>query len=151
MFCREPPGGLLIPDGNASTGVTDSMTIPDLGGVTRLRVHVTIDHGFAGDLIVELEHVDSERVALLLDAPGHPITEYGCDKANVNCVFDDTAVLEAELMCNPTPPAIGGTVLPIDPLLPLALDAVDGTWELSVYDEIFEVQGRLLRWCLEFR
>lgn len=145
-----PPGGLLIPDGQATNGVTDTMTVPDLGGISDLRVHLTIEHGFVGDLIVELEHVDTEDFALLLDAPGHPITEYGCDKPNVDCIFDDSARAQAELMCNASPPAIGGPVLPIDPLQPLALDDVGGTWELTVADEIFEVQGRLMRWCLEF-
>jgi len=150
LFCRTPAGGLPIPDGDADTGVTDAMTIPDLGGVTRLRARVTIEHGYVGDLIVELVHVDTDGVALLLDAPGHPVSEYGCDKPNVDCVFDDTAGTDAELMCNATPPAIGGAVLPIDPLEPLALDDVAGTWELTVWDEIFEVQGRLVGWCLEF-
>lgn len=50
----EASPALAIPDAD-ETGVTDTITVPDLITVAELRVDVDITHTYRGDLVVELE------------------------------------------------------------------------------------------------
>ncbi len=56
----ESSPNLDIPD-NDETGVSDTIRVPDSGVVRKLRVTLNIEHGYVGDLVVELKHNGTTR------------------------------------------------------------------------------------------
>jgi len=58
---HEGPGGLAIPDGDA-TGVTATITLDSEGSVGAVTVFVEIEHTYIGDLTITLTHGDRTEV-----------------------------------------------------------------------------------------
>ena len=62
--------------------------------------------------------------------------------------FDDEAGRIAQNECPNSPPAIDGSVKPLDPLSSFAGEHSNGTWQLNVADLVSQDTGSLLGWCL---
>ena len=73
-------------------------------------------HAFVGDLTVTLTHQETGTTVTVLDRPGVPATTFGCPRMDVLAVLDDEAIAPVESQCATTPPAIGGTFTPNNPL-----------------------------------
>ena len=124
--------GVPIPDlGN----VIDTITVTQTGTITDVNVLVQVSHGYTEDLDVRVQHL----------ATGQWLVRDECGTSNdVDAVFDD----EGSLLSCSNDPAIGGDVIPEEPL-----DAYDGLealgdWNLQIYDDTNGTAGTLEHWCV---
>ena len=146
VYCDTLTGPLAIPDSDED-GIADLITIPDDVTIATLRVHVQVDHSWVGDLVIDLVHVDTLTVAVLLARPGE--SPVGCSGDDVDCAFDDHAATSADDQCNSSPPAISGSVVPTDPLALFSGESSAGDWMLFVSDHGAGDTGALRHWCVE--
>lgn len=144
LICSEP--GMSIPDGDPA-GAHDILTVSATGAITDLDVYLEATHSYVGDLIVELQHVESGASATLIDRPGYPATTYGCDGEDIEATLDDEAADPVEEQCAESP-AIGGTVIPHTPLSAFDGENLAGNWKLTVIDSETLDTGTLVKWCL---
>lgn len=143
--CSTPK--VSIPDNN-TVGVTDTLDIDEVSVLGGLRVLVDAGHTRVGDLVMTLSNGD--RSVVLLDRPGVPVTSLGCLADDIDATFEDDASGEAETMCNPAPPAIAGSVRPLQALdTRFAGESFAGTWTLTVADRAGTQTGTLVNWCLQ--
>ncbi|MEM6640720.1 MAG: DUF4215 domain-containing protein [Pseudomonadota bacterium] len=138
-----------IPDNNG-TGVSSSIAMPAGGNLDDLDVSLVVDHTWVGDLIVTLRHNDTGTSAVLIDRAGLPAINpnFGCGNANVDVTLDDAAGTAVEDQCSGTPPAIGGTQSPNNPLSAFNGEGVGGTWTLTVSDNAGQDTGSIIEWCV---
>lgn len=144
-------GSVAIPDNNP-TGITS--TLPgSAGNINDLNVTLQINHTWVGDLIVTLRHDPVGGPAgtpvVLIDRPGVPASTNGCSANDVNVVLDDSGTAPVEPACSTTPPAIGGTLTPNNPLSAFNNQDFAGNWVLTVSDVVSIDTGSLVRWCLQ--
>ncbi|MGH7790124.1 MAG: proprotein convertase P-domain-containing protein [Candidatus Binatia bacterium] len=150
-FCDTLPGPASIPDGNAG-GLLNEIVVPPTGQtVVDLNVTLAVAHTYVGDLRVTLTHVNSGRSIVLLDRPGLPGLEFGCQLDDIDATFDDASQRPAEARCLEGPPwaAIDSSMQPTEPLATFGGDSLAGTWRLNVADVATQDTGALLGWCLE--
>jgi hypothetical protein len=133
--------GLPIPDAPAQ-GVMAVIEMRDAGTVLDLDVALRVEHGFVGDVRVELVH-DGTTVVLVDQPDGG-----GCAGANLEVALDDEET--APILCGDAVPAVGGRATPLEPLAAFDGGAIAGTWTLVVTDLRTEVAGTLTSWCLDF-
>lgn len=146
--CSQPNVG--IPD-NSGAGVSDGLTLTDPGTLTALDALLVINHTWVGDLIVTLTNNSTGTSAVLLDRPGLPLINptFGCGNSNIDVTLNDSAATAAEDQCSTTPPAIGGTQRPNNPLSVFNGEAASGSWTLNVSDNAGADLGTLVEWCLD--
>ncbi len=142
-FCATPNAS--IPD-NSQTGVSSTITIPLGGSITDLDVDVVASHTWPGDLIFTLTK-DATSV-VIIDRPGVPASTFGCSTDNVDATLDDASATPVETTCNASPPGIGGTLKPENPLSAFNGQNRAGTWTLKVTDNFSGDTGALTSWCL---
>ena len=142
-FCATP--NAAIPDNN-QTGVSSTITIPLGGSITDLDVDVVAAHTWPGDLIFTLSK-DATSV-VIVDRPGVPASTFGCSVDNVDTTLDDASATPVETTCNASPPGIGGTLKPNNPLSAFNGQDRAGTWTLKVTDNFAGDTGSLTSWCL---
>ena len=141
-YCRSP--GLSIPDGDAN-GVTDTITVSDSFRVGDLDVSLQVDHTWVNDLVITIEHVDTNKSATLISRPNRSSGGW-CPHDDIEATFDDEAA--STPTCNSPPPAIAGDAQPLSPLSVFDGDDVSGTWRIRVVDAIAGDSGTLVSWCL---
>ncbi len=112
----------LIPDQNPAGTVAEIVVPGDQGPILidDLDVDAIIEHGWQGDIVVELIHVDSGTSAILMNRPGDPEIPLGFSVPNignpfkfVDFLFDDEA---------PAPYDFASVKLP-------GLENVSGAWQ----------------------
>ncbi len=138
-----PDGGLRIPEGRGSRGVTtSSLEVPEGGSILDLDVVMSFSHTFLSDLDITLIAPDGTRILLISqegrfrDADGSPIE------------LDD----EASRSFDQAPAPFGGVWKPSEQALS-NLDGLDqaGTWTLEFEDFEFLDTGFLFSWSLEIQ
>ena len=130
-----------IPDGSgtatpgAAAAVTVSVT--DAAAITHVRCSIYVPHGFQGDLLVTLTHVDTGHTATLIDRPyvpqtplGFPAPDYGTAASMMQ--FDDT----------------GASVYDVPNVVPPGLSGVGGVWKPQVSLAAFNGESGLGTWRL---
>ena len=143
-ICRAPHS--VIPD-NSTVGARDVLAIDDAIGLVDLKLVIKASHGWTGDLSFTLSH-DGSSVNVI-DRPGvQTESPYGCMYRNVDVILDDAASTSVQSQCEPTPPAIGGTQQPNQPLAAFAGHALGGEWMLTATDSGDGIVGTLDEWCL---
>jgi hypothetical protein len=143
VVCSNPLA--TIPDGDAM-GVSDTIQILAAGRITDVNVVLRVSHGWAGDVKAELTHGSTTRT--LLDRPGVPETQWGCDGRDIDATLDDEGTNPAESACRSTAPAISGVLTPDQRLAVLDGQGIGGTWTLRVVDVAPAFGGKLVEWCL---
>lgn len=124
----------------AAVPVSSVVNIPTSATITDVIVsNIDITHTWVGDLIITLEH--GGTTVTLMDQPGLPASQFGCDEDDILASFDDAASNLVENECANTTPTISGTYLPIDALS--AFDGMDmmGDWTLTVDDQYLDADG----------
>lgn len=147
-YCQT--SNLSIPDG-VGIPVNDWMEINDADTILDLEVEVVVDHTYVGDLEVGLTHLSTLTSAQLIDRPGVPGSEYGCDSDDINVLLSDEATNSVENECEMVAPAITGTAMPQEPLSAFDGEDINGMWQLSVTDNESADEGQLVSWCLQPR
>lgn len=135
---------------------TDDLVVGDIDRLQDLDVELNITHSWIGDLIIDLEHVDTGTSVSLVDQPGNPL--FGTDGCNDNNLVNflltdgstngphDNACTNTD--STPGYPA-GSDWDPIQPLSAFNDEGVAGTWELTIVDAFTSADdGTLDRWCL---
>lgn len=133
-----------IPDNNP-TGTDSLITIPpgECSTITDLDVLLQAAHPFVGDLIITLTHLETQTSALIVNSSN-------CPRDDINAVLDDSATLPVQSQCSATPPAIGGSLLPANPLSVFNGEEMSGTWILNASDSMADDLGTLVSWGLRF-
>ncbi|MCP3982185.1 MAG: hypothetical protein GY716_22995, partial [bacterium] len=132
---------LAIPVGGGTSGSTVStlaIDAVDAGTVADVNVIDLVGtHTFMGDLDFNLDSPAATSVRLLGQNCGSD------DNFDVN--FDD----EAAPGDPPCPPTDGGTYQPVDPLSAFDGEDSEGTWTLTINDNLGGDSGQLDGWSLE--
>lgn len=117
---------------NANIGTTEnsiaSVPITVTGGLTigDINVELDISHTYIQDMTYYLEgpvEIGSPIIKLFQEPCG--------DNDNIICTLDDSG---SDFTCNFFPPAISGTVKPLEPLSTFNQLSADGIWTLRVVD-----------------
>lgn len=147
-FCSEPD--FLIPD-NLPAGINDFLDVDAAGEVVEVRVELSGQHSWVGDLKFILTHPDQLTSVDLIDRPGIPPSSAGCSESGFDLLLSDDGVDgPVNEQCRDTPPALFGNPVPEQPLEGFAGLDLAGVWVLNVSDNAFQDVGRLERWCLSF-
>jgi hypothetical protein len=140
QFCREP--ALAIPDGEPA-GVTDTLVIPSNLTLASVDVGVTVNHEWAGDLVVSIRRDEGPEVTLLDRWDVSAVRPFGCGATLIAAQFADGGLVPTT--CTPT---LTGTVRPELPLALFAGQAAAGSWHLRVVDAESGMAGTVERWCV---
>jgi 6-phosphogluconolactonase (cycloisomerase 2 family)/subtilisin-like proprotein convertase family protein len=137
-FCTSPAAAI----GPAANTLTQS-TIPIAGldgVVIDVDVLVEATHTAVGDLDIDVRHVDTNVSVSLAD------DQCGAND-DIDATFDQDAA--ASPACGGAP-TISGAVLPLGNLDAYVgtANAGNGTWELSITDQIANNGGTLTQWCV---
>lgn len=137
-----------IPDG-ALAGVASTLNIGTNVNVSNLEVAVDVSHTWVGDVTLTLMSPMGTTVTLL-DRPGVPMSAQGCNNNDIRVTFTDTAMADPENFCNASSsdPWIGGVVSPASPLSAFDGEPANGTWTLTVRDNLAGDLGTLQDWSL---
>ena len=143
ILCNDPY--LDFPDDDP-TGVSDTITISDVGQVTDVDIMLIVPHAWPGDVVVKLSHGGITRT--LIDQPGVPVSIYGCSSDDIDCTLDDEASAPVENACASTPPAITGDLRPNESLSSFDGQNMSGAWTLQVADVAYYLTGTFAEWCI---
>jgi len=150
-FCSTLNPPLAIPDRD-NTGVSDTITIPDIGVVGDVDVDLRIDHTFVGDLVVRLSHDGINDKRIIQRTRSGPSGGNGsCSGDDVDAVIDDEGDRSVDFECNAVPPAIQSppNLIPdTDDLSDFDGSPSAGIWTLNVRDRRNNNVGTLNEWCL---
>jgi hypothetical protein len=136
-----------IPDNNPA-GVDVDLSLSDTNLVTNVLVKLQVEHTWVGDLIATMTHVNSGTTVTLMDRPGVPASTVGCSADDIDVTFDDSNGTEpVEGVCGSSP-AIGGVLLPEEPLSGFDGLVADGIWRLNVSDNIGQDTGSITEVCI---
>jgi subtilisin-like proprotein convertase family protein/subtilisin family serine protease len=127
---------------DASAGIYEaSISVEEdfVGQISKLKVHVDIEHTYVGDLILKLVSPSGTEVVLI---------DQVCDSGqNIDVIFDDSG--EA-FTCNPEEPAITGVLQPLNPLSTFINEDLEGEWTLVVEDTMEDDGGVINSFGVEF-
>ena len=137
-----------IPD-NDPSGVSTSILIGADQFVVDLNLQVDVNHTWVGDLSASLSHEDANKQITLVDRPGYPTQNNGCNRAGIQAILDDEITLPVKERCSTDYPAISGIYRPEEPLEVFEGELFKGTWTLNVADHYQADTGKLNQWCLE--
>ena len=143
---QAPSLPLPIPDNDAA-GVSHDQEMMRNIAISDIKVRVQIDHTRVGDLHVLLKSPNGTEV-VLLDRPGVPATERGCDDDDLEVTFDDGADVDLELYCEAMTPWYQGAAKSLEPLEAFIGETSRGTWTLTVVDHADMEEGELIDWEL---
>lgn len=132
--------------------ITSTIEATGTGSVAGVRVlGLDIAHSWVGDLQVWLE--SSAGISIdLIDRPGVPNTNIGCNGNNILADFEDDAPnssTDLENTCSANEPVIQGSFQPIDPLQNFIGSTLAGDWTLFIQDNANDDGGILNGWGLE--
>lgn len=137
-----------IPD-NDPNGVSTNIFIGADQFVVDLNLQIDVTHTWVGDLSVSLSHEETNRQITLMDRPGYPAQNNGCNRSGIQAILDDEITLPVEERCSPEYPAISGIYIPEEPLEVFDDELFKGTWTLNIADHYQADTGALNKWCLE--
>jgi len=140
-------GSETIPDDNG-VSVNTSLNLVSNEVITGMQVSVESDHGWPGDLVFTLSHVNTGTTITLMDQPGVPNSTYGCSVDDVEVLFDDTSTIDVEDYCAANPPGIGGNLKPDEALSAFNGEYLNGEWRLTTSDVSGGITGTLTKYCL---
>ncbi len=147
LYCDNIGQPIYIPD-NYPTGIYDNISISDDRQLVNLSIYLDISHSWVGDLVITLSNTRTGEKISVLDRPGVPNSQYGCQNNNIISILDDAAAQPAENKCA-SAPAISGIFLPNEELSSFTGRGVAGTWKLNVSDHSPNDDGWLNHWCLQ--
>lgn len=145
LFCDNANNS--IPD-DFSSGITRSISIEDNRYIVDIDVSLDITHAWVGDLIVSIEHQNSNQITTLIHQPGVPQTTLGCGQNDIKAIFDDELTDDAEHKCSSTAAAISGIYIPYTPLNRYHSELIHGKWIINVSDNSSGTTGKLNSWCV---
>lgn len=147
LFCDAISNSITIPDNNP-TGISRTISIQDNRYIADLDISIDITHAWVGDLVISIEHQETNQIATLIHQPGVPATTLGCGQNNIKAIFDDELTDDAEHKCSSTAAAISGIFIPFTPLNRYDSGSIYGNWHINVSDNSSGTTGKLNKWCI---
>ena len=147
LVCTAP--ALAIPDGPAA-GVATDLVINAEERIDSIEVSLDIEHDWVGDLLISLEHVESETIIELVDRTDGD-GSFGCDANNIRTTVSDDAPLSLQTDCNRGPNNEAfpeAAYRPNDQLSTFSGLPFAGTWRLFVRDQASTFTGTVNEWCI---
>ncbi len=139
---------ISLPNGISS--ISSNLSISGSGTIDDVNVSVDMPHAWPGDLSFTLTHQDTGTAVTIIDRPGVPASTWGCSVDDILATLDDEAGTAVEGVCAGSPPAIGGTFSPNNPLSSFDGESGNGTWVLTVSDAYTSGDaGTLDAWSVE--
>src|SRR5690606_17118065 len=89
--------GTNIPD-NSPAGLNSTLSIPDSGTITQVKLKLVATHSWVGDLKFSLTSPASTS-SVVYDRPGVPTSTFGCSGDNINNTVFDLATPAFETNC----------------------------------------------------
>ncbi len=130
--------------------VTSSLEVGESFAIKTVSTSMDISHSWIGDLIARLRSPMGSDV-LLFDRPGQSGGGFGCNEDNILVTFNDEAPNTAndfENSCEGGGLAIQGEFQPIEPLASLTDENAQGSWVLTVSDEVDNDGGSINDWSI---
>ncbi|MFK8029875.1 MAG: proprotein convertase P-domain-containing protein [Gammaproteobacteria bacterium] len=146
LFCSSPDAA--IPD-NTPGGVSDVLSITELGSVIDMSVSLNISHPYIGNLVANLTNNTTGASIELINSPGSANISGGCPFADVDVALDDDASELTSNACDNASPALGGSWKPNEMLSTFEGSDFTGDWTLQVIDTTASNAGTLNQWCLD--
>jgi subtilisin-like proprotein convertase family protein len=139
-----------IPDFSLA-GATVTLSVPDVATINKLRVTVSTNHSFIGDLHGRLTAPDGTIVELFERAGGG---SFGAGISGMNgVVFDDAAPSKIQDLPawpgGPPTSAISGPYKPNEPLSRLTGHPQMGTWSLRMFDVFMGDTGSITGFAVQ--
>ena len=133
--------------------VEDTLTIDTTGDIDDLILYLNIAHTYVGDIIVDLEHVDTNTSVQVMNRPGSNEIALGCSSNNIGVFLDDSATVAVEDGCenvggNNISPALFGNLSPDNPLSAFDGEDLSGDWTIFVEDVVSGDAGTINAWCI---
>ncbi len=150
-WCGSGPAS--IPDNGASSiWWSVDVDLPQDHLVVDLSVQVQLQHPWVGDLIIDLQSPEGQRVRLL-DRPGMPdggwIGPWGCGGDHIDVVFNDSGSEAAETTCTQFDvPVIAGVKRPYEPLSGFHSLRASGLWRVEIQDASPIDAGQMQTACM---
>jgi subtilisin-like proprotein convertase family protein len=141
---------LAIPDGtgaNVGGAIAQStLTVPTVAVVNsaNMKVNLSVNHAYMGDLVVKLKHPDGVTVRTLLNRPCNAVGQFSSTAAEP-ITFQNGA---PTLACTGT--AIAGTYAPNQSFTSFEGKATNGVWTLTAQDFYNIDAGTIVSWGLDF-
>ncbi len=113
--------------------------------ISDLDVRLDVTYPRVGFLVATIEHLESGTSARLISRPG--VDEqadpdpFGCERGDINAIFDDEASADAESACALTAPALAGRLTPTEPLSVFDDIPLNGTWRVTVRESTWSSSG----------
>jgi len=148
LTCSSP--AVTIPN-NSVAGVSDTLAIIAPGGeITDINIRLDVTHAQVGDLIVSVQNDSTTTNTTVIDRPGLPAAQNGCNRANIDTTLDDDSATPVEGVCPNVNPTIGaGPFSPNNPLSVFNTEASAGNWTLNISDNRSQNSGGTLnQWCI---
>lgn len=148
QFCSVPDK--VLPAGGV---VSDLINIDAPGYIGQVSVVLEVSFNWPGDLVADLEHVETGTTVDLFNRPGVPDGSFGqgCETADLDLVLvDDFPSVQDIANCSPSPPGLRGMLAPAQPLSAMIGPAIGGDWIVTIEDsQGLEGDGQLHRWCVQ--
>ena len=139
---------ISMPNGTAT--INSNIAVSGSGTIDDVNVSVNMPHAWPGDLIFSVTNQGTGTAVTIIDQPGVPASTYGCSSDDIDATLDDEAGTPVEGVCAGSPPAIGGTFSPNNPLSAFDGENGNGTWTLTVEDTYTSADaGSLSSWSVE--
>ena len=139
-YCSDTSG--VIPNAGS---VIDVISVADSREIVDLNVYVLASHTWVGDVTINLSH-DGTDIDLI-NRPGVPASQFGCDGDNIDATFDDAAAQVAEDDCSAAT-GLTGEFVPNEALSAFNGASISGDWTLTIADALAPDPGVREEWCL---
>lgn len=142
---ENPP--IVISDNSENT-IVSNLSIPDIEDFLYVKLNVGLQHSWLGDLVINLIAPDGTSFGII-DRPGVPQNNFGCEADNINATFRDDAIKTSDFIeenCE----SLQGDYQSISPLNIISTLPEAGIWSLQVLDRFVDDGGSLDTWALEF-
>ena len=131
-------------------GITSELSVAQAGVINDIDIMLNINHGWVGDLIVELRHLETGTSVILIDQI-NGVGGVTCGASNFNILLDDTGAggpIESTCVDDlVSPPGYQ----PSNALGQFIGEEMAGTWRLRVIDNESFVVGTLRNWGIRAR
>jgi len=132
------------------TTLVSELTIEDTGTITDLDVYLLGSHSWLSDLRVSLIAPSWAPSVFLFRDILEETGQFSCSGNDFDLTLDDQGTDgSVQTLCRQLEvPALTGRAVPEQPLSAFNGLAVDGTWQLTIFDKANSDQGELNTWCL---
>ena len=130
-----------------SSTITASININGVADFNDFKTLVEVDHTWLGDIIIRMIS-PSGQIFVLMDQPGVPDTQFGCDADDFTITFQDDSANTQDDLEN-TCGNFEETYQASSPFADLSAEEINGEWTLEIEDVFNQDGGALINWEIQ--